>query len=213
MTNSILKKIVGVATLAILISAPVSVFAADALTRPLHTGVSGADVGTLQTYMATDSTMYPQGIVSNYFGTLTKKAVAIFQGRNGLTADGYIGSASLPIFNAAIAGTSTNSTDVDRTIISNVSLAVARNSVVVNWNTNESTKGVVYYSTSPLSLGSDDYVQISGNTAMTDTNLRTSQAVSVQNLQTNTTYYYTVVSTDQAGNLALTWPEAFTTTN
>lgn len=215
MTNSILKKITGFAVLAILISVPVSAFADDALTRSLHTGVSGADVGTLQSYLAKDSTMYPQGLVTNYFGTLTKKAVAIFQGRNGLVADGYIGRASLPVFNAQIAGgTSTASnTSGDRAIISNVNLAVGRNAVTVNWNTNEAANGTVYYSTTPLSLGSDDYVQISGYTAMTDANLRTSQAVAVQNLQSNTMYYYTVVSVDQSGNLTLTWPETFTTTN
>ncbi len=214
MNTSILKKFAGFAVLAILVSAPVSAFADDALTRPLHTGVSGADVGTLQSFMAKDSTMYPQALVTNYFGTLTKKAVAIFQGRNGLVADGYIGRASLPVFNAQIAGgTSTPSTTGDRAIISNVNLAVGRNAVTVNWNTNESANGTVYYSTSPLSLGSDDYVQISGYTAMTDANLRTTQAVQVQNLQANTMYYYTVVSVDQSGNLTLTWPETFTTTN
>lgn len=212
MTTSILKKFAGFAVLALLVSAPVSAFADDALTRPLHTGVSGTDVGSLQSYLAKDSTIYPQGLVTNYFGLLTKKAVAIFQGRNGLTADGYIGRASLPVFNASMAGGMSTSTG-DRAMISNVGLSTSRNTATIGWTTNELAKGTVYYSITPLSLGSDDYVQISGMTAVLDGSLRSTQSVLLQNLSANTTYYYSVNATDQDGNLTLTWPESFTTTN
>jgi phosphodiesterase/alkaline phosphatase D-like protein len=56
-------------------------------------------------------------------------------------------------------------------------------------------------------------VNVSGSTAMTDTNFRNAQSVSLQNLQANTTYYYLIYTTDQTGNVSVTWPATFQTTN
>jgi len=37
--------------------------------------------------------------------------------------------------------------------------------------------------------------------------------VSLQNLQPNTTYFYLIYTTDQKGNVSVTWPSTFQTTN
>lgn len=47
--------------------------------RNLRIGLSGADVTELQTFLAEDSALYPQGEVTGYYGVLTQKAVALFQ--------------------------------------------------------------------------------------------------------------------------------------
>ncbi len=53
-------------------------------------GASGDDVKIVQQYLAMDKKVYPEGLVTGYFGQLTKKAVTRFQEKNGLTATGEI---------------------------------------------------------------------------------------------------------------------------
>lgn len=48
-------------------------------TRNLATGMSGDDVKELQIILASDPVIYPEGLVSGYFGPLTQKAVIRFQ--------------------------------------------------------------------------------------------------------------------------------------
>lgn len=185
---------------------------ADTLTRQLQVGMSGTDVSALQTFLAKDATLYPQGLVTGYFGFLTKSAVSNFQSRNGLDAVGRVGPLTLPILNVQIANGMSSSASAP--FISSVSVNVSRNNANVSWNTNEYASGVVYYSTSPLvTYENSNSVNVSGNTAMTDSAFRTSQNVSLQNLQSNTIYYYLVYTTDQQGNVSVTWPASFQTTN
>ena len=102
---------------------------------------------------------------------------------------------------------------VAATILS-VGMSPSRNSASVTWNTNELAKGHLYYSTSPLmTVEHLNSVEVSGTVAATDGNLRTSQGVTLQNLQANTTYYYMVYTTDASGNVSVTWPTSFSTTN
>ncbi|MCX6752377.1 MAG: DUF2341 domain-containing protein [Candidatus Nomurabacteria bacterium] len=48
-------------------------------TKPLSFGMSSNDVRRLQTLLATKPGIYPEGIITGYFGQLTKKAVQKFQ--------------------------------------------------------------------------------------------------------------------------------------
>ena len=48
-------------------------------TRNLAGGMSGDDVKELQKILASDPVIYPEGLVSGYFGPLTQKAVIRFQ--------------------------------------------------------------------------------------------------------------------------------------
>lgn len=185
---------------------------ADTLNRELQVGMSGADVSALQTFLAKDPSLYPQGLVTGYFGLLTKAAVANFQSRNGIAAVGRVGPATLPVLNLQMAGSMSDNARAP--IITNVKVNPSRNSVLVSWNTNEATKGVVHFSPSPLTTyENSNSVNVSGNTTVTDTNLRSSHNVLVQGLATSTTYYYLVYVTDQAGNVSVSWPSTFQTTN
>ncbi len=185
---------------------------ADAINRQLETGMSGSDISMMQTFFAKDATIYPQGLITGYFGFLTKSAVANFQTRNGIASVGRVGPATLPVLNAQIAAGTVVTSGAAAPMITGVNVNLGTNYASVSWNTNEYAKGVVYYSTSPLiTYERVNSVDVSGNIAMTDESMRTSQTVSIQNLQSNTTYYYMIYTTDQSGNVSVTWPAMFHT--
>ncbi len=208
-----MKKIVQITLFAVLFAcAPFSAYA-DTLTRQLQVGMRGSDVSSLQSFLANDRTLYPQGLVTGYFGYLTKSAVSNFQSRNGIAAVGRVGPATLPVINLQMGGGVTV-TPGSAPFISRISTNTNRTYATVNWDTNEQSTGTVYYSTIPLTTyENENSVTVSGNTARTDSNLHTTQNVTIQNLNPNTLYYYLIYSTDQTGNVSVTWPATFVTTN
>ena len=58
------------------------------ITRGLGVGSEGADVTALQQYLASVPGIYPEGIVSGYFGTLTQAAVQRWQASRGIVSSG-----------------------------------------------------------------------------------------------------------------------------
>jgi peptidoglycan hydrolase-like protein with peptidoglycan-binding domain len=48
-------------------------------TRNLYLGLQGDDVRKLQEFLAKDKEVYPEGIISGYYGYLTQRAVQRFQ--------------------------------------------------------------------------------------------------------------------------------------
>jgi len=201
----------GLATAAIL-SMTTAVFA-ETLTRQLDQGMSGSDVSSLQSFLGQDNTIYPQGLVTGYYGTLTTSAVSNFQARNNIPTVGRVGPITLVALNAQMDAGMNTSALVAPTI-SSVYANAGRNNATINWSTDQAAKGVVYYNSSPLTTYEyANSVDVSGATAMTDSNFRTSQSVSLQNLQPNTRYYYLIYTTDQAGNVSVTVPTTFQTGN
>ncbi|MEK7635782.1 MAG: fibronectin type III domain-containing protein [Patescibacteria group bacterium] len=61
------------------------------ITATLKEGDKGANVKTLQALLAADSTIYPEGLITGFYGPLTTKAVKKFQERHGLKKVGFIG--------------------------------------------------------------------------------------------------------------------------
>ena len=61
------------------------------LIRHLRQGMSGEDVKLLQEVLATDTDVYPEGLVTGYFGPLTKNAVKKFQKIAGIEQVGLVG--------------------------------------------------------------------------------------------------------------------------
>ncbi len=200
---------------------------AATLTRELQFGMNGSDVSAVQTFLATDRALYPQGMVTGYFGSFTKNAVTNFQLRNEIPAVGRIGPMTLPIMNLQMAtgmypgmGVYTTPTggytgaDIFAPTISNLNVNTVRNSATVAWNTDEIASGSVYYSTSPLNVSeSMTSVSIGGSQAMTDVGLHASQNITVTGLQPGTTYYFMAYTTDAYGNVTVTWPSTFQTKN
>lgn len=185
---------------------------ADTLTHQLDLGMSGSDVSSVQTFLGRDASLYPQNLVTGYFGSLTAQAVSRFQTRNSLPSVGRVGPMTLVVLNQQMSGGTTVG-DNQAPIISPVNLTVSRTSVSVNYGTSEFARGVVYYSTSPLSLSNEQLnsVSVSGAVAMTDSSVRTAQSIVLGGLNPNTTYYYAVYVTDQSGNVSMTWPAIFQT--
>src|SRR3989344_3843630 len=132
---------IALAVVSTLIMAAPLFASAETFNRQLQVGMSGADVSALQSFLAQDATLYPQGLMTGYFGLLTKAAVANFQARNGLPAVGRVGPMTLPVLNAQMAG-GTGGDDIVANI-SNVNASSGSNSATVSWNTSESAKGVV----------------------------------------------------------------------
>lgn len=71
----------------------------NALTRQLEQGMQGDDVKLLQQMLATDPEIYPEGLVTGYFGPLTKAAVQRFQEKAGIDRVGRIGPQTLARIN------------------------------------------------------------------------------------------------------------------
>lgn len=84
---------VGIAFSAVLFSAPF--LAQAAISQQLDLGASGDDVTQLQTFLAEDSTVYPEGLITGYYGALTAAAVSRFQTKNGLPAVDRVGPMTL----------------------------------------------------------------------------------------------------------------------
>ena len=63
--------------------------------HPLQVGDASHDVRHLQVLLGTDPALYPEGLITGYFGPLTKKAVEAFQTKHNLPATGRVGEPML----------------------------------------------------------------------------------------------------------------------
>lgn len=221
-----MKKQLGISLAAglMLLGIAAPAFAAT-ISHSMDIGSSNADVTTLQTTLATDSSLYPEGLVTGYFGSLTSAAVKRFQAKYGVvssgspstTGYGRVGPATIAMFNQVYGNGTTGGSDVSAPIISNYGIAVTTGGANALWSTNEPATGIVFYSTSPLvlaseSMGARQSPTITGTNVMTaNTTLNTTNSVSLNGLSASTTYYYTIESIDAAGNIQLTWPSTFKT--
>ncbi len=204
-----LKFILGAAFMAMFIVGAGTAKAA-ALYRQLELGMSGADVTSLQTFLAKDPSIYPQGLVTGYFGTLTKAAVARFQTRNGISAIGRVGPITLAAINFQMNG------DNRSPVINSLNVDTTRTSAALSWNTGENASGIIYYSTTPLYMkeaSATQAVTIGGTSLLVNTNLQTSHSGTITGLSADTTYYYLVYVRDSSGNENITWPTTFRTAN
>ena len=62
----------------------------ESLKTNLKMGVSDEDVKKIQEVLASDSSIYPEGLTTGYFGPLTNEALKRFQAKFGLTVTGEI---------------------------------------------------------------------------------------------------------------------------
>ncbi len=194
---------------------------AATLTRSLDLGMSGSDVSSLQTYLSTDSSIYPSGLVTGYYGQLTKAAIERFQTAKGIvssgtpasTGYGRVGPATRAALNQAMGGVVINTGESAPSIYS-TSVNTTNNSATVNWNTNENASAVVYYGTNFPSMieGSPTTsVTIGGSSVLGHTDLRSTHSVFLSSLNPNTTYYYVIYVKDGSGNESISWPATFKT--
>jgi uncharacterized protein YoxC len=73
------------------------------LSKTLRPGDSGQDVITLQEYLSSKSDIYPEQLVTGYYGPLTKQAVSNLQKKLGLEQTGIVDSKTLIAINQQLA--------------------------------------------------------------------------------------------------------------
>ena len=222
MKNKILNmKTVGLVVLALLIFFGMGgkSLAYNQLTTQLDPGSRGTNVTNLQTFFTDNSSIYPEGLITGYYGVLTTAAVNRFQASNGISQAGRVGPLTLAKINSLIVNGGWGSHDTLSPYMYQSFINVGRNTVTFNWSVNENSVAKVYYDTKPVVINEGDinsvgFGIISGSAASDDNLARTSQQVIVNGLQANTTYYYMLVSKDTSGNVSVSSVNnTFTTTN
>jgi len=197
--------------------------AAAAITSQLDLGDRGQEVTELQTYLATNASIYPEGLVTGYFGQLTKAAVERFQITQGIisqgtpatTGYGRVGPQTMARINSLLGSGGGQASWDTSPSLSNPSVQYTNTTAIFTWTTNEPTQGQVYWSNTPLQFneatGPRQQPYVSGNLALDAGGLQTNHTVTVSNLQANTTYYYLVRGVDNVGNMSMVWPSSFRT--
>lgn len=185
---------------------PSQVYAAE-VTRQLDIGMSGSDVSALQEFYALDNTIYPEGLVTGYYGALTEAATKRFQAKNGLDTIGRVGPLTLAVISAQMGGGVTNvsSGSGSAPILQPEIVRISRDSATFTWMTNKPANARALYSTSwPFLLsGASSFVATGGPS--------TYQSVTLSGLKPQTRYYYTLQSTDADGNMNMTLEKPFMT--
>ena len=198
-----------------------SVFAYTTIGTQLDFGETNSDVSSLQTFFADNASIYPEGLVTGYFGSLTRSAVQRFQteysivssGSAATTGFGRVGPTTRDRINSLISngGWTTSTSDMSGPALYSVAKTENNNSATFTWNTNESAVSKVFYNTSPITMNEGDINSVgfgatNGFTAMGDGLARTAHQITVTGLQPNTIYYYVIVSTDLKGNVSVAYP-------
>ena len=192
----------------VLVGSPL-IASASTLSRQLELGMSGSDVSALQTFLAKDATIYPQALVTGYFGFLTKSAVSNFQSRNGISSVGRVGPVTLVALNSQMNGGDNTSPSFN-----SINVSTSNTTANINWNTDENSAAVIYYGTTFPSMveGSPTTgVTIGGSSVLVSTSLQTNHSGMITSLSPNTTYYYVLYVRDGSGNESITWPSTFHT--
>jgi peptidoglycan hydrolase-like protein with peptidoglycan-binding domain len=204
----------GVAAAVLSLAAIAAPAFAATISTQMDIGTQDGDVTTLQSAFAANPSIYPQGLVTGYFGPLTSAAVTRFQAAQGLPQVGRVGPLTINAFNQ-VYGSGVTSTVAP--IISGVTLAPSNSGTSLLWTTNEPATGIVYYSTSPLNVaettGPGQSPTVTGTNVMSmSAASNTSNSLLLTNLSSNTTYYYMVESIAPSGGISVTWPSTFSTT-
>ena len=98
------------------------------ITSTLSRGDQGDEVTALQQFLAGDSTIYPQGLVTGYYGSLTVAAVMRFQARYGISQTGTVGPLTMAQINSlgsiggGISSSGGSTGDVYAPILSNINI-------------------------------------------------------------------------------------------
>ena len=214
-----LARIASVLGLFLFLSVGITTVHAATVSVQLDMGSSGQQVTDLQTYLATNVNVYPEGLVTGYFGSLTQAAVQRFQVAQGIvssgtpttTGYGHVGPATIARLNMLMGST----LGYDAVPVQGpITIQQTNTTATIAWTNNEPTVGQLFWSTTPIqsdeATGPHQTPYVSGTLAVDAAgNLQTNHTITISNLQTNTTYYYLVRSIDSAGNITMTFSSPF----
>jgi hypothetical protein len=199
----------------------------------LRRGLSSEEVESLQVFLSQYPDIYPEGLITGYFGALTEKAVKKFQKKYGEDNDGVVGPKTRQMLNLRIlellnegAGKSgkippgllhapgiwkkiATSTppilDTIPPVISGISAtSTTATTTSIIWTTNELTDSLVSYATSSP-------ITPENKTDVSDSNYVTNHDIDLIDLTASTTYYYMITSKDSSNNTATSTEYSFTT--
>ena len=181
--------------------------------RSLSVGSSNGDVTALQQFLSSGKDVYPSGSVTGYFGALTKAAVVQLQLAYDIDPIGIAGPVTSAKINSVIGNG--QGMDISAPIIYNLTTNISGRNMYINFTSNEAVKTTVFYDTNPISWSepttSLGVPTISG-VALVDNTFSSSKQLTLSNLNANSNYYYTVMTTDSNGNISVTWPKMFQVT-
>ena len=199
--------------------------AATYLTSDLQVGSTGSQVSALQLFLAEDPAIYPQALMTGYFGSLTKAAVMRFQARYGIPQVGRVGPqtrAKINSLGSLLSGNGSSMSNGPTTapLMSSVAV-VTTTGTTVYWNTNEMARSKLFFNTVPLTAmeASADFTEpvISGQ-VLSNPNFSTSQTFVLNTASTTpngvpsgTTFYFIAMSIDQNGNVTVSPQGSFRT--
>jgi len=175
---------------------------------PLQLGSRSSEVTELQQFLATNRTIYPAGIVSGYYGPLTRDAVVQFQLAYDISPLGNVGPATRARINSIMQ--SGLGLDITAPTILTTNVSPTTNGAVLTLTTNENANSKLYYSTQPITLSeatlrAQEPTQ-SGILVQGTSNGTNSQNVNINGLLSNTLYYYSLSSIDASGNVTVKYP-------
>lgn len=193
------------------------------ITEQMDINDRGPQVSELQRYLGTNLNIYPENLITGYFGNLTEAAVKRFQTTQGIissgtpasTGYGRVGPQTMIRINSLISNSNPiNSNDISPTL-SNSSVQYTNTTATFTWNTDMPTTGQIYWSKNPLEFNEmtapKQLPYVSGTLALDAGGLQTSHSVTVSNLEANTTYYFMMRAIDVNGNMSMLWPSSFRT--
>lgn len=99
--------------------------AVSAFTQTLARGMFSEEVKELQRLLAQNPEIYPEGVVSGYFGALTEEAVKRFQESHRLESVGVVGPKTRALLNETVSSDGGGSTVVQNTEVVTTTIAVA----------------------------------------------------------------------------------------
>lgn len=227
------RSVVTFSALSILASAMLAtqVYAYNTVDSQLDFGETNASVTNMQNFFKDNASIYPEGLVTGYFGSLSRAAVERFQTQNGIvssgsaatTGFGRVGPSTRDAINDLInaggwSGVVSVSGSLTAPSFYSVSKSVTNSSASFTWSTNEMANAKVFYNTSPILMNEGDINSVgfgakNGFVAVNDNLARTSQQVTITNLQSNTRYWYVLVATDLNGNVSVFSPNDTFVTN
>ncbi len=221
-TGTIALSFIFLPTLAFATASVVSAQSFTPITSQMDPGSRGAEVTNLQTFIAANPAIYPSGLVTGYYGNLTRSAVKTFQGQYGLDQVGRVGPQTITKINGIIAaggwnGNTPISVETSPSFY-NVALGTGATYLTFTFNTDRATMARVVYNTSPVMFNEGDihsngFGAIGGFAVNSNSDMSTSHSITVPNLSSNTYYYYTVIITDTAGNVSVWGPNTLVKTN
>ena len=178
----------------------------------LGVGSRGNEVTELQQFLSGSPSIYPERLVTGYFGTLTRDAVEQFQIHYEIPSVGRVG----PLTRARINSLMTTGLDLDVTVpvISANSPDSDNNGSSISVTTNEPATVQVFYDTKPLVINeitSMRNIPLISGLFTTPSTMGTSHEIEINNLTADTDYHYVIRAIDRSGNISLTLPSTLQT--